>query len=458
MARLIKLKLLAIDPDPASLAAVTEALAQESLEILRASSLEDGFDIFLRQRPRAVLLDLFSSEDREIEIFERFLTVDPAASVILISKHYSTESAMKMIGRGAFDYFSKPIDFDRLRARIATLLAEADLRQKSMSLDEELLQAYQFEGIVSRSPLMLDVFAKMRRIAPHFRTALISGATGTGKELVARGLHHLSPAMTGKFVVSNCSELVESLLESQLFGYVKGAFTGAVRDRAGLFESAHRGVIFLDEIGELTLTAQAKLLRVLQDRHVRRVGSSKSQPVDIRIIAATNRDLRAMVRQGQFREDLYYRLAGVEIVLPSLSNRREDLPLLERYFIEKFSAEYQKSVAGLTRRAQSRMATYAWPGNIRELENVIGNACMMATGKFIDTAELPEHMRNLSEAQSNSDDALISLEEMQKRHVARVLERVGGNKARAAEVLGVGRATIYEMLSRMKIEKRGETA
>jgi len=305
---------------------------------------------------------------------------------------------------------------------------------------------------------MLDVFAKIRRVAPHFRTALITGATGTGKELVAKALRSLSPASAGRFVVCNCSALVESLVESELFGYVKGAFTGAIQDKAGLFESADGGIIFLDEIGDLSPGAQAKLLRVLQDHRVRRVGSSVSRDVDVRVIAATNRDLRNMVGEGKFREDLYYRLTVVEIGLPALANRREDLPLLERYFVEKFAAEYEKPIAGITRRAQARMATYPWPGNIRELESVIGNACMMADGKFLDISDLPDRIRTQSSDQSPTDEALFSLEEMQKRHVMRVLERVGGNKARAAEILGIGRATIYQLLSTMKLEKRGEIA
>jgi DNA-binding NtrC family response regulator len=457
MANISKFKLLAINPNSASLASITEALSQEGLEVLTASS-PVGLETFIHHRPRTVLLDVSSPETRGMELLERLLAIDPGVNVILISDHYSTESAVEAIQRGACDYLTKPIDFGKLRHRIANFLAEAEVRQRTLSLDQELLQAYQFEGIVSRSPLMLDVFAKMRRVAPHFRTVLIAGATGTGKELVARALYHLSPASTGQFVVSNCSALVESLVESELFGYVKGAFTGAVQDRAGLFETADHGIIFLDEIGELTLNAQAKLLRVLQDHQVRRVGSSLSRQVDVRVIAATNRDLRAMVRDGQFREDLYYRLAVVEITLPSLSSRREDLPLLERHFVEKFGAEYHKPIAGLTRRAQGRMATYPWPGNVRELENVIGNACMMADGRFIDINDLPERIRNQSGDQFYKDEALISLEELQRRHVVRVLERVGGNKARAAEILGIGRATIYEFLSRMKMEKRNETA
>jgi len=451
-------KLLAIDDDPQNLGLITDALAQEGLEVLTANNSEAGFELFLQARPKTVVVSLAGPGSDGMDLLERLVRLDPAVNVILVADHYSTDSAVEAIQKGACDYLTKPIDFRRLRHRIASFLAEAEIRQKTLSLDQGLLEACQFEGIVSRSPLMLDVFAKMRRVAPHFRTVLITGATGTGKELVARAMHNLSPASSGEFVVCNCSALVESLVESELFGYVRGAFTGAGQDRTGLFESANGGSLFLDEIGELTPSAQAKLLRVLQDRKVRRVGSSVSREVDVRVIAATNRDLRAMVRTGEFREDLYYRLAIVEIALPALASRREDMPLLERYFIEKFAAEYKKPIAGLTRRAQGRMATYPWPGNIRELENVIGNASMLVDGKFIDIGDLPDRIRIQSSDHSPNDEALFSLEELQRRHVLRVLERVGGNKARAAEILGVGRATIYQLLSRMKLEKQGESA
>lgn len=451
-------RLLAIDDDPEDLKLIAAALNEEGLEILTAEDAEPGFEIFLRAHPGIVLLGPAMPAAGGIDLLERMLRADPGASVILISAHYSPDSAVEAIQRGACDYLTKPLDTQRLRDRIADLMAEAAVRKKTLNLAQELLEVSQFEGIVSHSPLMHEVFTKIRRVAPHFRTALITGATGTGKELVARALHHLSPASAERFVVCNCSALVESLVESELFGFVRGAFTGATQDKPGLFESADGGTILLDEIGELSPGAQAKLLRVLQDHRVRRVGSSLSSEVDLRVVAATNRDLRTMVRKGEFREDLYYRLAVVEIALPALTNRREDLPLLEKHFVRKFAAEYEKPIAGLTRRAQGRMATYPWPGNVRELESVIGNACMMADGRFLDINDLPDRIRSQSSDQSPTDEALFSLEEMQKRHVVRVLERVGGNKARAAEILGVGRATIYQLLSRMKLEKRGESA
>ena len=452
----IRLKLLAIDDDAQNLEMIRSALEREGLEIATEQDPEAGFETFLKMRPRIVLLDLVMPKISGIELLERIISIDPGADVILITAHYSAESAVEAIQKGASDYMTKPLEIGKLRTRIASLMADAETRQRTLRLDQELLGAYQFEGMVGRSPLMLEVFAKIRRIAPHFRTVLVTGATGTGKELVARALHRLSPASRGPFVVCNCSALVENLVESELFGYVKGAFTGAAQDKVGLFEHADGGTIFLDEIGELAPPAQAKLLRVLQNRQVQRVGSLVPRNIDVKVIAATHRNLKNMVREGTFREDLFYRLAVVEIGLPVLASRREDLPLLERYFIEKFSAEYNKSIAGLVRRAQTRLSAYPWPGNIRELENVIGNACMMTEGNLIDIGDLPERLRGPLEEGLTADEGFLSLDEVQRRHVLRVLEAVGGNKARAAEILGIGRATIYQLLARMKNDEQQE--
>src|SRR5207249_3639585 len=240
-----------------------------------------------------------------------------------------------------------------------------------------------FAAMVGHSPAMLEVFHRIRRVAPHFRSVLVTGETGVGKELAAQALHRLSPVASGPFVTCNCSAVVETLAESELFGHVKGAFTGAVQDRIGVFEAANRGTVLLDEVGELSLSAQAKLLRVLQNQEIQRVGSPAVRRVDVRVMAATHRDLRSMVSAQRFREDLFYRLSMVSIKLPSLSQRKEDLPLLERYFLEKFAEQYSKPVRGLTRRAQAVLARHSWPGNVRELENVLGGACMMAEGESI---------------------------------------------------------------------------
>jgi DNA-binding NtrC family response regulator len=443
-------KLLVIDDEAQSLELIKDALSDEGLEILTANDPQTGLEIFKRSRPQIVLLDLMMPGVQGLEVLEAIVASDPGVDVIMMTAHYSTESAVEAIQRGASDYLNKPLNVGRLRQRISQLLAEAKDRRRTLQLDDELLDAYQFEGIVGRSPLILDVFAKIRRVAPHFRTVLVSGATGTGKELVARALHRLSRAASATFVVCNCAAIAETLVESELFGYVRGAFTGATQDKIGVFEYANHGTVFLDEIGEMPLAAQAKLLRVLQNHEIQRVGSPAPRTVEVRVVAATNRNLRTLVSEGKFREDLYYRLTMVEIPLPRLMDRREDMPLLLRHFLGKFAGEYKKPVAGMTRRAQARLAIYSWPGNIRELENVIGNACMMVEGTVIDIGDLPDTVRGQAGDFAGPDEILISLDESQKRHVMRVLEHVSGNKSQAAEILGISRATIYQFLERAK--------
>ncbi|HEY2362682.1 MAG TPA: sigma-54 dependent transcriptional regulator [Candidatus Angelobacter sp.] len=448
------LKLLAIDDTPQNLELIVEALAQDLLEIITTSDTDEGLQLFHNARPAIVLLDLVMPKMSGMEVLERMVADDPAAEIILMTAHYSTESAVEAIQKGAADYLTKPLDLKKLRDRIGIIVADAEKRRQAFQLDHALLDTYQFEGIIGRSPAMLETFAKIRRVAPHFQTLLVTGATGTGKELVARALQRLSPVASGPFAVCNCSAIVETLLESELFGYVRGAFTGATQDKAGLFESANGGTVFLDEIGELSMPAQAKLLRVLQQREIQRVGSPKTRAVNVRVVGATNQDLRELVASGRFREDLYYRLSMIEINLPTLTERREDLPLLQKYFVEKFATQYGKEIKGITRRAQQQLARHIWPGNVRELENVIGNAAMMTQGNTIDLADLPESVRNPVEP-LKSNEELLSLEEVQNRHLQRVLELVGGNKVRAAEVLGVSRATIYEMLARIKNAPKG---
>jgi DNA-binding NtrC family response regulator len=441
---------LIIDENNQDQEAVRGALEPIGARIVACEAIEDGLATFRRERSRIVLLAPRISGRESLEVLQQLLALDPGVDVILFSETYSADLASAAINRGASDYLSLPLDPQHLRDRVVELLKQAEQRRKTLKLENELLSAYQFEGMIGRSPLMLGVFATVRRIAPHFRTVLITGQTGTGKELIAQALHRRSPASKEKFVVCNCSALVDTLAESELFGHVRGAFTGAIQDKSGLFEYADGGTIFLDEVGELPLSIQAKLLRVLQNREIQRVGTVIPRTVDIRVIAATHRDLAAMVRRGEFREDLYYRLAVMEIRVPRLALRREDLPLLMRHFVQKLAVEYGKTIQGLTRRAQLRLSTYFWPGNVRELENVLGNACMMTNGNLIDIADLPEQFQQELPGDAIEDPTLLPLEEVERRHVLRVLQGVGGNKARAAEVLGIGRATMYELLSRMK--------
>ena len=444
-----RLKMLVVDDTPANLDLVRDVLANENVQLFTAPSAESALERFMQVRPRIVLSDFRLPGMNGLELLERVLAKDPGTDFILMTGYYSTESAVEAIRKGACDYLPKPLDVARLRACVRNLVDEAMTRQKTFRLDLDLIDAYQFEGMIGRSPLMLEVFAKIRRIAPHFQSVLVTGETGTGKELVAKALHRLSPVRSAPFAICNCSALVETLLESELFGYVRGAFTGAAQDKQGIFEYANGGTVFLDEIGELPLAAQAKLLRVLQNHEVQRVGSPLTRKVDVRVIAATHRDLRSMVAEGKFREDLFYRLSVVEISVPRLAQRKEDLPLLQRHFLEKYATRYKRDITGITRRAQTRLASHHWPGNVRELENVISGSCIMCTGSLIDLADLPEILRTPAPAAEFDDTELMTLDCLQERYLLRVLNLVGGNKAKAAEILGVGRNTIYQMLSRI---------
>lgn len=450
------IKLLVIDDDPRALELVSEALAQDKLQILTADHPESGLELFLQKRPHIVLTDLMMPGMNGIEVLERILAVDPTVEVILMTANYSTDSAVEAVQKGACDYITKPLSLEKLRNRVAELMREAERQRKTSELDEAMLATYQTEGIIGRNPLMLEVFSKIRRVAPHFRSVLLTGATGTGKELAARALHHSSPVASKPFAVCNCSSIVDTLFESELFGYVRGAFTGAQQDKMGLFEFANGGIVFLDEIGELPRAAQAKLLRVLQNQEIQRVGSPVTKKVDVRVVAATNRDLKRMVLEREFRDDLYHRLAMVEIKLPRLVDRKEDIPLLQRYFLEKFSLAYNKEITGISRRAQALLSRHHWPGNVRELENVIGSACMIAHSPLIDVADLPEDFQagRTSDFEPGShgafEDDMLPLEIVEQRHVSRVLARVDGNKNRAAEILGISRSTLYTILSKME--------
>jgi DNA-binding NtrC family response regulator len=448
--------LVAIDDDPRSLELIAAALKQLPLEIHTTTDPAEGLSLVLRRNAQIVLADLLMPKMSGMELLEKVLEASPEANVILITGHYSTDSAVEAIRKGASDYLTKPLAIPLLRERVGKLVEEARQRQVALELDGELLKAHQFEGIVGRSPAMLEVFIRIRRVAPHFRTALITGATGTGKELVAHALHARSPVAAARFAVCNCSAVVPTLFESELFGHMRGSFTGATQDKIGLFEYANGGTVFLDEIGDMPLETQAKLLRVLENREVQRVGSPAVRTVDVRVVAATNQDLRALIAQKRFREDLYYRLSMVEIALPALIERREDLPLLERHFIEQLSAQFGKTVRGLTPRAEQVLARYSWPGNVRELKSILGSACMMAQSEMIDVRDLPEHLRTRAAQQpARGGEDLLTLAEVERRHVLRVLESVDGNKARAAKILGINRATVYRILEEPEADSAG---
>jgi len=443
-----------IDDNEGILELCSSALTREGVRIVTASDPEEGIEAVFREHPQIVLTDLVMPGLSGLEVLDRIVEFDPAIDVILMTAHYTSESAVEAIRRGAADYLTKPVPVNALRERISKLVEQAQQRRKTAALESELGESARFEGMVGRGPAVWEMFSRIRRIAPHFRTVMVMGETGTGKELAARAIHNLSPVRHGRFVVINCSAVVETLFESELFGHARGAFTGATQDKMGLFEFADKGVIFLDEIGDMPLGTQAKLLRALQNQEVLRVGSLTPRKVDVRAIAATHRDLRAAVAARQFREDLFYRLSMVEIHVPSLAERKEDLPLLIGHFVDKFSKQYGKQIRGLTQRARILIARHDWPGNIRELENVLGYACMMVLGDTIDLQDLPEYLRLPGRRAIGpaipEPMAEASLEEHEKRLLADAMAVAGGNQSEAARALRVGRDAL-----RYKLKKHG---
>jgi DNA-binding NtrC family response regulator len=440
-----KVTIVAVDDNESSLEFVSAALRQEGVEILTFSDVEAAFAAIQTRRPEIVITDLVMPKFNGIELLEKVVEIDPAIAVVLMTAHYSSDSAMDAIRKGACDYLDKPIQVGVLRERIGHLIEDARQLKRARDLEKEMLESCRFEGIIGRSPLMWDVFSRLRRIGPHFRTALVTGETGTGKDLVARALHRLSRSSAGRFVPVNCSAVVETLLESEMFGHVRGSFTGATQDKAGLFEHAHGGVLFLDEIGDMTPGLQSKLLRVLQNQEVQRVGALTSRKVDVRVIAATHYNLRGRVAEGSFREDLFYRLAMVEVEVPPLRDRKEDLALLIEHLLRRFSVEFDKKVTGFTQRATLVLNRHNWPGNVRELENVIGHACMMSASVMADLQDLPMYLLGSTEPRV-TETGVLSLENQEKALVADALARSGNNQSEAARLLGIGRDALrYKM-------------
>jgi DNA-binding NtrC family response regulator len=399
---------------------------------------------------RVVLADLKMPQMDGMLFLEKAQQLDPGIYVILATGFYSVESAIAAVKLGAYDYLCKPLDFVRLEKSLDELADNFARRSEIRHLEEKLFQSLQYKGIVGNSPAMIEVFEMARKIAKHYTNVLVTGPTGAGKELVARALHDLSPVAQSRFAVCNCSALVDTLLESQLFGHMRGAFTGATETRPGLFEFANGGTVFLDEIGETSLAMQAKLLRVIQNREIQRVGSPEVKTVDVRLVAATNRDLRAEVLAGRFREDLFYRLSSIEIRVPGLNERSEDVPVLMQHFLKKYAQAYNKPLRGLTRRAQFALLQHEWPGNVRELENVISSAAITAGADFIDLGDLPQHIQKPRHSLplTGPDWRPVPLDEVRRVHIERVLESCQGNRVKAAHMLGIGRTSLYRFLKR----------
>jgi DNA-binding NtrC family response regulator len=448
-----------LDDDPAQLDALTALIDELGYESIRTSDSDEALKYVRSGRSRLLLADLRDTGLYGYDFLDRVLRTDPGVHVIVMTRDYTLESALEAIRRGASDFLPKPVDRVRLKRALDDVAALYDQRRRVRALEEQLLKDLEFHGIVGKSPAMLEVFDFARKVARHYTNVLVLGQTGTGKELVARAIHQLSPVSTQRLAVCNCSALVDTLLESQLFGHVRGSFTGATDTRPGLFEYANGGTVFLDEIGETSLAMQAKLLRVIQNREIQRVGSPEVKQINVHLIAATNRDLRAEVLAGRFREDLFYRLNSIQIRIPPLTERLEDIPLLVQFFLKKYNEAYGKKIPGLARRAQAVLLQHPWPGNVRELENVISSACITATGDFIDLIDLPEHMQQQAPRPPAGDEwRPLSLEEVRKIHIQRVLEMCQGNRLRAAHILGIGRTSLYRYLKRDGVSERPRTA
>lgn len=449
-----------LDDDTATLEVLQAMIQEMGYEADCTTEPEAALENIREGRCRVVLSDLRMPGMDGLEFLDQALKIDPGILVLLMTGFYSLDSAVEAIKRGGYDYMLKPIDQARLKKTLDEIAALHDQRRRVRELEEKLLRDLEFHGIVGKSPAMLEVFDLARKVARHYTNVLLVGATGTGKELVARAIHQLSPVANHRLAVCNCSALVDTLLESQLFGHVRGAFTGATDSRPGLFEYANGGTVFLDEVGEMSLPMQAKILRVIQNREIQRVGSPEVRHVDVRLIAATNRDLRAEVLAGRFREDLYYRLSSIQVRIPSLTERLEDVPLLVHYLLQKYNDAYGKRIPGLTRRAQAVLLQHSWPGNVRELENVISGACIRATGDFIDLMDLPDHLQRPGTRAASPGEVWqpLSLDEVRRVHIQRVLEMCHGNRLRAAQILGIGRTSLYRYLKRDAQLKAAGTA
>jgi DNA-binding NtrC family response regulator len=428
----------------------SERLQKAGFPVVGTTNPQDALHKVRQGDCRAVLSDFKMPAMDGLTFLEKTLQFDPGMYVLLMTGYYSVDMAIEAIKRGAYDYLCKPLDYGRLEKTLDDLASIFTQRSEIRDLEEQLFRNSQFQGIVGKSPAMLEVFDLARKVARHYTNVLITGPTGAGKELVARSLHELSPVSQQKFAVCNCSALVDTLLESQLFGHIRGSFTGATDTRPGLFEYANGGTVFLDEVAETSLQMQAKLLRVIQNREIQRVGSPEPKKVDVRIIAATNRDLRAEVLAGRFREDLFYRLSTIEIRVPGLTERPEDIPVLIQHFLKKYSDAYGKPFQGLSRRAQIALLQHDWPGNVRELENAISSAAITAAADFIDVGDFPEHLQRPHRriAASEENWRPLPLDEVRGLHIQRVLESCHGNRVRAAQTLGIGRTSLYRFLKR----------
>ena len=440
-------RILIVEDDRPQADAINDALERQGhhcvvvTEPRRALDLleDNGFDL--------VLTDLVMHEVDGMQILREAKQRDPATEVIVVTGHGSIETAVQAMREGAHDYITKPLNLGELRDRVAKALEHRRLVERTEQLSAQLEERFGFEGVVGQSDAIRRVVQTCRQIAPTDATVLIEGESGTGKELVAKAIHNNSPRKQRNFVALNCAALSVGILESELFGHEKGAFTGAVTSRKGRFEHADGGTLFLDEVGDMPTPIQIKLLRVIENREIVRVGSNDPRTVDVRLLSASNRDLATLVKQGAFRKDLYFRLKVVRIVIPPLRERREDLPLLTEHYVHRLAEEHGKPVTGITPDAQAVLGAYDWPGNVRELINTLETMIVLARGETLDVEDIPPEIRPSHQTAARADLAPgMSLQDAERVLIERTLKETEGNRQKTADILGIGERTLYRKI------------
>jgi len=445
--------LLAIDDEPAILTIVERFGRQMGFEVETRTNPAAALAELSKLDPDVAVVDLQMPELGGLDVLKAIRQANPECHVILLTGNPTIDTAIEAVKLGARDYLQKPIDFGRLGRLLSEVVDGMRRRERLQRVEADVAADFECEGMIGRSTVMQELFDSLRRYAPHMRTVLVTGETGTGKELVAKALHRLGPRRAKRFITVNCSAVVETLFESELFGHLRGAFTGATEAKVGLFEHAEGGTLFLDEAGELPLSVQAKLLRAVEYGEVQRVGSVETRRVDVNVIAATNRDLRAEAAAGRFRTDLFYRLSTIEIAIPPLRDRREDIPYLAARFVRECSARVSRPITGMTQAAERLLFNAPWPGNIRELRNVLERACILSEAGMITERDLSSALTarpavRTADTDEAPDDRLSTL---QRRQVERVLEETGGNKSEAARRLGISRRALYRRIDEMNL-------
>jgi DNA-binding NtrC family response regulator len=457
-----KKKILVIDDDADTCSFLGEIFEEEGWRVSAAMNADSALASVHAEKFDLIVSDINLNETLNgIDLLKNFRQLAPQTQVILISGFGTLETAIDAVREGAFDFISKPFNVKEVIATVRRALQNTDEQSKAENDSlRELSSRYASSGLVGHSRQMIELYKEIARVAAYRSTVLIIGESGTGKELVAQAIHSHSPRVARPFIAVNCGALTETLLESELFGHTRGSFTGAVADKKGLFEEAEGGTIFLDEIGETSQALQVKLLRALQAGEIRRVGATKTTTIDVRVIAATNRNLEGEVQAGRFREDLFFRLSVITLLVPPLRERREDIPLLAHHFLRRTCEETGKNVT-LSEPALNVLLGYDWSGNVRELENSIEHAVLHSRGQIITPEDLPQRLRAPREQvevklETRLFGDLPPLEEMERRYLLHVLEAVGGNRTRAAEVMEIDRRTLYRMAERFKIKLDGE--